>query len=257
MRTDGMRRAAPSLLLVMALPLVPGCYGKRIAALEVRTARVEDRLNGLEKSQQEIAADVAALRRKVGEQVELVRAGKATTEAHLREVDRGLQVLAQRVDESGDLYRDLKDALKYAATPVAVVAADSAANPSTAATSSPRTLYDAAYQDLTRGNHGLAIMGFQEVLTKFPDSELADNALYWIGESYYAQKDFKQAAEQFQKTIDTYPKGDKVPAAWLKLGLCRQQQGDKTGARAAYATLMEKYPDSEEARLAKTKQQEL
>lgn len=255
MRMDGMRRVVPSLWIVLALPLVSGCYGKRISSLEVRTARAEDRLDALEKSQQATAADVDALRRKVAEQVELVRGGKATTEAHLRELDRGLQVLAQRVDESGDLYRDLKDTLKYSPAPAAGAAADSTGAAGAATT--PRALYDAAYQDLTRGNHGLAIMGFQEVLSKFPDSELADNALYWIGESYYAQKDFKQAADHFRKTIDTYPKGDKVPAAWLKLGLCRQQLGDKAGARTAYSTLIEKYPASEEARLAKTKQQEL
>jgi len=256
MRTDGMRRVVPSLWIVLALPLLSGCYGKRLSSLEVRTARAEDRLDALEKSQQATAADVDALRRKVAEQVELVRAGKATTESHLREIDRGLQVLAQRVDESGDLYRDLKDSLKYSATPAAA-AAGSADSTAAGAAATPRALYDAAYQDLTRGNHGLAIMGFQEVLTKFPDSELADNALYWIGESYYAQKDYKQAAENFKKTIDTYPKGDKVPAAWLKLGLSRQSLGDKTGARTAYSTLIEKYPASEEARLAKTKQQEL
>jgi tol-pal system protein YbgF len=243
-------RVVPLASVLVALPWVAGCYGQRIAALEVRTARAEDRLGAIEKSQQSIAADVAQLQRKVAEQIELARAGKATSEAHLREIDRGLQVLAQRVDESGELYRELKDSLKYAAQPQASAAAtDSAA---TAATT-PRGLYDAAYQDLTRGNHGLAIMGFQEVIAKFPDSELADNAQYWIGESYYAQKNYKQALQEFKKTLDTYPKGDKVAAALLKSGLCLLQLGDKQGARSTYQKLVERFPQSEEARLARTK----
>jgi tol-pal system protein YbgF len=241
------------IVALAALPALTGCYGKRISAVEVRTARTEDRLTVLEKSQKDLTAEVLELRRKVADQIELLRAGKAASEAHLREIDRGLQVLAQRVDESGELYRELKDSLRYPASPAPGAAADSVS----ASATTPRAVYDAAYQDLTRGNHGLAIMGFQEVISKFAGSELADNAQYWIGESYYAQKDFKHALQEFQKTIDTYPKGDKVPAALLKVGLCQQQLGDKGAARAAYQMLMEKYPQSEEARLARTKQQDL
>src|SRR5262249_18343413 len=161
---------------------------------------------------------------------------KATSEAHLREIDRGLQVLAQRVDESGELYRELKDNLKYASQPQPSTAPPDS---STSSGATPRSLYDAAYQDLNRGKHGLAIMGFQEVITKFPDSELADNAQYWIGESYYAQKDYKKALQEFRKTVDVYPKGDKVPAAMLKSGLCLVQLGDKQGAKTVYQKLVE------------------
>jgi len=100
-------------------------------------------------------------------------------------------------------------------------------------------------------------MGFQEVLAKFPASELADNSQYWIGESYYAQKDYKQALKEFAKVVENYPKGDKVPAALLKMGFCQQQLGDKPAARSTFKKLIESYPDTEEARLAKDKQKDL
>ncbi len=236
-----------------ALLLLSGCYGKSIAALEVRTARDEDRLNQLDRSQKDLAASVEQLQRKVAEQVELVRAGRAASEERMREIEKQLQVVAQRVDESGDLVSDIKDNIRYNTSRPA--ATDSTASNSAPVT--PRGLYDAAYQDLTRGNHGLAILGFQEVVAKFPASELADNSQYWIGESYYAQKDFKQALVEFNKTVDNYPQGDKVPAAMLKVGLCRQQMNDKAAARAALQKLIDKYPASEEARLAKSKLQDL
>src|SRR5262245_41118031 len=237
-------RAALSLAAIVAL-LGSGCYGKRISAVEVRTARIEDRLNEIERTQRDQAAEVAELREKVREQVDLVRAGHAGGDERMRDLERAVQILAQRVDESGELYRELKDTVRY--------------RPDSPATSAgwPRALYDAAYQDLTRGNHGLAILGFQEVLAKFPTSELADNAQYWIGESYYAQKDFKQALQEFQKTVQVFPKGDKVPAALYKTALCQQQLGDKPGARTTLQGLVEKYPQSEEARLARSKIQEL
>jgi tol-pal system protein YbgF len=180
--------------------------------------------------------------------VQQARSGRAGNEQRLREIQRLLQVLATRVDENRVQYGELKDELQYSGP-------RSGADSSTAG-ATPRALYDAAYQDLTRGNYGLALMGFQEVLAKFPTSELADNAQYWIGESYYAQKDYKQARAEFQKAVDTYPQGDKVPAALLKVGFCQQQLGEKEAARTTFQQLVDRYPMSEEARLATTKLQE-
>jgi tol-pal system protein YbgF len=239
----GTRAAVGAVAACLA---ASGCYGTRIAAVEVRTARLEDRLNAIERGQRDLTAAVQQLDQKVREHTDLVRAGRAGGDERLRELEHAVQVLAQRVDESGELYRDLKDTLRYPA------AADS-----NAAAQSPRAVYDAAYQDLTRGNHGLAILGFQEVIAKFPTSELADNAQYWIGESYYAQKDFKQALQEFQKTAQSNPQGDKVPASLLKTALCLQQLGDKPAARATLQSLVDRFPQSEEARLARTKIQEL
>jgi tol-pal system protein YbgF len=237
--------------LAVALLLLPGCYGKRLAALEVRTARIEDQVSGLERQNREMGTMVTQINRLLQEEVELARAGRAGNEERLREIQRLLQVLATRVDESGEQYRELKDAVHYGRA-----SRDTTAGAGGAAVS-PRALYDAAYQDLNRGSHGLAIMGFQEVLAKFPSSELADNAQYWIGESYYAQKDFKQALQEFQKTVASYPQGDKVAAALLKSALCQQQLGDKKSARATLEGLIQRFPNTEEARLAGTKLQEL
>lgn len=247
-----MRRQLALFIIAAVGVLGSGCYGTRIAAVETRTARIEDRLTAVEKSQRDLTTSVQQLDQSVREQTELVREGRATSDERQRELERALQILAQRVDESGELYRELKDTVHYRAVP-----GDSTAAAAGAGGGSPRAIYDAAYQDLTRGNHGLAILGFQEVIAKYGASELADNAQYWIGESYYAQKEFKQALAEFQKTVSTYPQGDKVPAALLKSGLCLQQLGDQPAARSTYESLVSRYPESEEARLARTKIQEM
>jgi tol-pal system protein YbgF len=240
------RGAAPALLL--ALVAGPGCYGTRLASLEVRTARIEEKVEGLDRANGRLAAAVDTLQDLVRADLDEARSTRAESEARLHQIQDLLQVLSTRVDESGQQYRELKDVFQYSKT-----ARDSSGAPAV----TPRALYDAAYQDLTRGNHGLAIMGFQEVIAKFPASELADNSQYWIGESYYAQKDYKHAQAEFQKTVDVYPQGDKVPAALLKIALCQIESGDKKAGRATLEKLTQRFPQSEEARLAKTKLQDL
>jgi len=236
--------------LTAALVVSPGCYGKRLMSLEARTARIEDQVNSLSRMHVELSSTVTALNRLLEQEVQLARSGRAGNEERLREIQRLLNAVATRLDDSREQVSELRDAVRYQRP----ARADSAV---TGLSVTPRTLYDAAYQDLTRGNHGLALLGFQEMLSKFPDSDLADNAQYWIGETYYAQKDFQAALAEFEKAVATYPKGDKVPAALLKAGFCQIENGDQAGARQTFKKLQERFPQTEEARLASAKLQEL
>jgi len=129
-----------------------------------------------------------------------------------------------------------------------------------AATSAPTTareLYDAAYTDLTRGNYQLALMGFRDYLKRYPDTDLADNAQYWIGEVYYAQSQYAQAIEEFLLVVDRYPGADKVAAAYLKTAFSFRRTGDLPTARRYLRLIMDRFPDSEEARLARQNLAEL
>jgi len=117
----------------------------------------------------------------------------------------------------------------------------------------PLAIYKTAYTDLSRGNYPLATQGFREFLTQFPESEFADNAQYWLGEVFYAQQDFPQAIENFQKVIKNYPTGDKVPAALLKTGYCYLKLGSDTTGKNYLRKVVQDYPNSEEASLARTR----
>lgn len=98
---------------------------------------------------------------------------------------------------------------------------------------------------------------WNELLTKFPKSDYADNARYWMGESYYAEKDFASAILEFDKVVRDYPGGDKVPAALLKQGLAFLEIGEKEGGVATLQDLVKKYPKSEEAKKARDRLQKL
>jgi tol-pal system protein YbgF len=122
---------------------------------------------------------------------------------------------------------------------------------------SPQETYKAAYADYLKGNYELAIDGFKIYRENFPDSPLADNSLYWIGECYYSQKKFEQAIEQFNDLIFNYPQGDKVAAAYLKKGLGLAELGRKDEALVVFKLLASKYPLEEESRMAQEKIKEL
>jgi len=116
--------------------------------------------------------------------------------------------------------------------------------------SSELAIYDGARGDFARGNYALAREGFEELLRRFPTSTLADNAAYWLAESFYAEGQFLQALERYEDILLNYPSGDVVPAALLKTGYCRLELGYTEEARAAFQRVQQRFPDSNEAAIA-------
>ncbi|MFQ5542609.1 MAG: tol-pal system protein YbgF [Candidatus Binatia bacterium] len=113
--------------------------------------------------------------------------------------------------------------------------------------------YDRAWKLIERKDYRGAIARFKRFLKKHSKSEYADNAQYWIGESYYAIRQFDQAILEFDAVRRKYPNGDKVPAALLKQGFAFAELGDKVDARLILQELIVRYPDSKEAVKAKEK----
>lgn len=114
-----------------------------------------------------------------------------------------------------------------------------------------------AYNDYLKGNYDLSVDGFKLYRQQFPESPLADNALYWIGECRYSQRKFDEAIDAFDELIQGYPQGDKAAAAHLKKGLSFIELGRKAEALAALKILVAKYPLEEESRIAQDKIREL
>ncbi|MEW6752811.1 MAG: tol-pal system protein YbgF [Candidatus Latescibacterota bacterium] len=115
----------------------------------------------------------------------------------------------------------------------------------------PQSLYEQALADMKAGNHDLAATAFAQFVESFAGDSLADNALYWQGECSYARRDYAGAAAVFRKVLETYPQGDKVPAAMLKLGYSLVESKQREKGAAQLRSLVQKYPDSEEAAQAR------
>jgi tol-pal system protein YbgF len=122
---------------------------------------------------------------------------------------------------------------------------------------SPQEVYNTAYSDYLKGNFELAVDGFKMYRESFPDSPLADNALYWIGECDYSQRKFNEAIDVFNDLILNYPRSDKTPAAYLKKGLALAELKKKDEALVVFRLLISKYPLEEESKIAQEKIKEL
>lgn len=115
---------------------------------------------------------------------------------------------------------------------------------------SDRDNYQAAFELLKQQRYAPAAMAFQQFLISFPDSQLADNAQYWLAESYYVTDQFDLALTQFQVVIGQYADSRKVPDALLKMGYCNYELGRWSDARAALVRLQSEYSETTAARLA-------
>jgi tol-pal system protein YbgF len=118
---------------------------------------------------------------------------------------------------------------------------------------SEQSIYKQAKQFLDAGKTDMARSKFQEFIKLYPGSANADNALFWIADSYYRDKWYEKAILEYQKVIEKYPKGNKVAAALLKQGFAFSNLGEKANARLLLKELIKKYPSSHEAKIAKDK----
>jgi tol-pal system protein YbgF len=96
-----------------------------------------------------------------------------------------------------------------------------------------------------------AIKAFQAFLKKYPNSQLAGNAQYWLAEAYYVSQKNKEALLEFSKVIQLYPTSSKVPGAMLKIGYLHHSAGRIDEARDMLNKIISRYPKSSEAALAK------
>jgi tol-pal system protein YbgF len=118
----------------------------------------------------------------------------------------------------------------------------------TAATDTPESIYERSYESLLRRQFGEAEGGFRTFLDQYRDHSLAGNAQYWLGETYYVQGEYKQAAQTFLAGFKEFPKSRKAPDSLLKLGLSLDRLGQKDQACAAFAAVGDRFPKAADAK---------
>jgi tol-pal system protein YbgF len=104
--------------------------------------------------------------------------------------------------------------------------------------------YNAAYGLFKSNKQQASITAFQDFLTKYPGSTLAPNAYYWMGVSYYALKDYKNAVNSYLTSASKYPSSPKAPSALMGAAICYQHLNDNAAAKKALKQLIKQYPDS-------------
>ncbi len=279
----------PGLLVGLCVLSVAlsGCYGAQVFREPITVEEMSDDVRALREQQVELLQRLRTLEDQLAQVVEMSRSERADAKARSDELNAQLLAIQTQLSDalrsrsnSGSSQSNSRNNDWWAnpggraASPGgerpegldAPSAADStsragdrgsASDPAYSDGSEEKRIYDQAYLDLTRGNYALAILGFRDCLRRSPATELSDNAQYWIGESYYAQSDFEMANQEFMKLLAQYTKGDKAPAALLKIGYSYARLNDTTSSVRYLRQVIEQYPNSDEATLAKNKLQSI
>jgi tol-pal system protein YbgF len=212
---------------------------------------------------QGLQREVVALRERVDEVDQLTerRAGETardldqrmkTLETKLEGLTMELKSLAEKIKIREDKAHALEQFFKSRGTDPADPSVVAGA-PDQKAGDSEKKEYDNTLKLIDQKNYQVAIGQLRDFIKRYPKSEYADNAQYWIGESFYALREFDQAILEFDAVRRNYPKGDKVPAALLKQGFAFAELGDRVDARLILREVVERYPQSEEAAKAQQK----
>ncbi|MCM5556786.1 tol-pal system protein YbgF [Pleomorphomonas sp. JP5] len=128
--------------------------------------------------------------------------------------------------------------------------ADATAAPQQMASIAPPTVdpgadYDRAYSSIVSGDYAAAETGFKKFLTDFPGDPRAADAQYWLGESYYSRKQYRDAATSYLATYKNHPTSQKAPDSLFKLGLSLEGLGETSAACATYGELTKKFPKAQ------------
>jgi tol-pal system protein YbgF len=185
-------------------------------------------------------------------QDELLRLIRADLQIRFNELEKKIGDLASGLSESQ--YRlsrlDEKTAdfqkqfqAKIAAESLAVVSKDV----------ETLKLFQIATSDFNAGRFDIAISGFQDLLTRFPESQESQEAQYWIAECHYAKKKYDDAEKGYLHYIKQYPQGEKVCVALYKLGLAYEKDDKSKSRDLVWKKLKDQCPDSEEAKLIKSR----
>jgi tol-pal system protein YbgF len=221
------------------------------AEAEARLKTVEGTLSGGSESQRTAVADLRAsnedLTRQVSQTVQQIADTNTRIDALSREVQDVRQMQAPRRPAT---------VAPIPTTPVPGTSAVPETLPPEPGSDAPagpgaQELYNSAYADFSKGNFDLAVSGFEEYAQRFPDSDVADNALYWIGECRFSQGRFQDAVAAYDKMLERYPRSDRAAAANLKKGLAFLEQNQVGQAVVQLRYVVSTYPNSDEARIAR------
>jgi len=159
--------------------------------------------------------------------------------------------------QSRALYGDLEKRLAALETLSGVGGAAPApgAAPSAAGSALPpaggeQAAYDAAFGALKGGDYPKAIGGFKSFVATYPQSGLASNAQYWLGEAYYVTREYPSAITAFQKVTSEWPDSRKAPDALVKIGFTQAALGKNADAKATLEDVLKRYPGTDAAQLA-------
>jgi tol-pal system protein YbgF len=228
----------------------------RVSELQKRVDTLESNVKGTGDTQK-VMADYGVRTDQLATDIQLLQGKLEENNFRIVEFAQKLDDKSVRIAELSARTEELEAKIKLLSAGTGTVApgqAGAAADKdkkSSSKTIEPSEAYRQAKNDYDKGNFALSLTGFQNYLAQFPDASQVDKAQYWVGECYYAEKEYGKAIEAFAKVIKTYPKSDKVPGAKLKIGLSYLNEKNHAKAREYLNRVIKDHPRTTEAEIAK------
>jgi len=219
-----------------------GSSKQEVADLQATIQQQTDRLL---KTEADMRVDLGNLSGQLGQ-----------LQGQLEDTNYRIAQLSQQIAAASQDLKAVRSATAPSEAP-AGTASGAAPPPGTRTTADPETLYQTAYSDYLRGAYDLALLGFRQYLDSYPETDLADNAVYWIGECFYRQQRYREAIVEYDRVLANWPRSDKTASALLKKGYAQIESGARADGVAGLQRVIQTFPNSDEANLARQKLQTL
>lgn len=210
--------------------------------LEAQASELASRLAAVERANQTLV--------QMQQQIEAARKDLRALRGQLDEAQHELDTLKQ---QQRDLYADIDRRLlliENGAQPTPLGSTQPIPTEAEIRTVDEASVYGDSFAALKASRYDEASRGFQLYLTKYPDGPRADSATYWLGETYYVQKNYVAALSSFQDVLSRFPDSRKAPDALLKSAYCQYELKAYNNARTTLETVVKSYPGTDAARLA-------
>ena len=265
------RASAPfaGALLLTGLLSTQGCVsGSDIEGLHRHVGDVEKKVDAVAR-QSSSKEEVAKLNESLTKQSGVLLRSNADLGAKFDELTRELQTLEGKLEDANRRLTQLSQQIAEAQARIApssspVTGAPGpeskqttggtgapAPPPASSRGPSPADVYSQATADYQRGQFDLSRQGFQEYADTWPKTDVSDDALYWVGECWLAQKKPREAIAAFDRLFKVYPDSDKAATAHLKKALAHLDLQEKAQAIVQLQFVVHQYPGTDEAKSAR------
>jgi tol-pal system protein YbgF len=258
-----LRAILMAVLVVALLPTPAYPVAKEIIRIEAAVARLESDMRDMRSTLDE---RMGMMRQLMEQTTDAINKLNVVTEQVQRSIQGSVAAQGAKVDSVAgnvqglqDSLEDVKARLSKLSNQVAQVreSVETLRAPSTpgsgagAPPQSPEELYQNGLRDLQGGKLELALQQFQDYLRYYPETELAGNAQFYVGEVLYRQGKPREAIEAYDLVLERYPNGNKTAGAHLKKGFALLELKRRTSGVRELRELIRRFPRSEEAKLAR------
>ncbi|HEY8507921.1 MAG TPA: tol-pal system protein YbgF [Steroidobacteraceae bacterium] len=224
-----------TLVVGMACVLTGCAVAPEEDPVQIKLNEIDGRVARIERANQGVV--------EIAQRMETMQAELRQLRGRIEELENSTEALRK---QQRDLYSDLDRRISAASA----IGPSGAGGAGAGTAAGEQAAYTQAFDALKAANYPAAITGFQQFLQNYPDSDLADNAQYWLGEVYYVTRDYPNALAAFRAVGERWPDSRKAADALVKLGFTQAEMKQVAQARETLNQVIQRFPDTEAARLA-------